>query len=127
MRKMVFGRKLSRSRKSRRALFRSLVLAIVKEGKIVTTKAKAKAVIPLVDKVITLGKKNTLSSKREILSDLGNDQKTTDRILNVLVPSFESRTSGFLRIIPLPLRRGDSAEVVRLEWTDIIKELPVVK
>ena len=126
MRKLVFGRHLSRSRKSRIALFRSLIRALTISGKIVTTKAKAKAIIPQVDKLITAAKKNSVSARRRVLSELGNDRKTTDLLFLKVVPAFSNRTSGFTRIILLPARQGDSAQMVRLEWSDVVetKEKP---
>ena len=126
MRKMVFGRHLSRSRKGRIALFRSLIRALTISGKIVTTRAKAKAIIPQIDKMITLAKKNSLSARRRVLASLGNDRGTTDLIFLKVVPAFSNRTSGFTRIVLLPDRSGDKAQMVRLEWSDVIemKEKP---
>lgn len=126
MRKMVFGRHLSRSRKGRIALFRSLIRALTISGKIVTTRAKAKAIIPQIDKIVTAAKKNSLSARRRVLASLGNDRGTTDLIFLKVVPAFSNRTSGFTRIILLPARSGDKAQMVRLEWSDVIetKEKP---
>ncbi|MEK7111859.1 MAG: 50S ribosomal protein L17 [Patescibacteria group bacterium] len=120
MRKKVFGRHLSRGRKSRRALFRSLIRALVASGKIVTTKAKAKAVIPQIDKLITLAKKKTVAARRKVLSELGNDRETADLIFSQVLPAFTKRNSGFTRIVLLPARAGDSAQLVRFEWSDQI-------
>jgi len=121
MRKMVFGKKLSRGKKGREALLRSLVRAIVISGKIVTTKAKAKAIIGQVDKIVTLAKKGTLDSRRRVLAFLGNDRDTAERLVNTLAPSFSQRNSGYTRIILLPSRKGDNAQMARLEWVDEIK------
>ncbi|MBI4153512.1 50S ribosomal protein L17 [Candidatus Woesebacteria bacterium] len=121
MRKMVFGRHLSRGRGSRIALFRSLIRALVASGKIVTTRAKAKAIIPLIDKLITTAKKNSLSGRRKVLSRLGNDRETTDLIFLKVLPSFSNRSSGFTRIVLLPSRPGDSAQMARLEWSETIE------
>ncbi len=118
MRKMVFGKKLSRGKKGREALLRSLVRAIVVSGKVVTTKAKAKAIIGQVDKIITLAKKGTLDSRRRVLAFLGNDRDTAERLVNILAPSFSNRNSGYTRIILLPSRKGDGAQMARLEWVD---------
>ena len=121
MRKMVFGKKLSRGKKGREALLRSLVRAIGISGKIVTTKAKAKAIIGQVDKIVTLAKKGTLDSRRRVLAFLGNDRDTAERLVNTLAPSFSQRNSGYTRIILLPSRKGDNAQMARLEWVDEIK------
>lgn len=120
MRKMVFGRKLSRGKKSREALIRSLITALVKSGKIVTTKAKAKAIQAQVDKFVTLVKKGTLASRRQAVAFLANDRKTVDFFVSKVVAQFGERKSGFTRLIRLPNRVGDMAEMARLEWTDEI-------
>lgn len=120
MRKMVFGKKLSRGKKGREALLRSLVRAIVVSGKVVTTKAKAKAIVGQVDKLLTLAKKKTLDSRRRVLAYLGNDRKTAERMVNVLGPSFSGRNSGYTRVVLLAPRKGDNAQMARLEWVDEI-------
>jgi len=125
MRNKVFGKKLSRSRKGRRALIRSLIKALIANGKITTTKAKVKAIQGQVDKLVTLGKKGTVSARRDVLAFLGNDRKTTDFFFMKQVPVFKDRTSGFTKIILLPRRRGDNAEMATLEWMD--KYVEVVK
>ncbi|MCX6705499.1 MAG: 50S ribosomal protein L17 [Candidatus Woesebacteria bacterium] len=123
MRKMVFGKKLSRGKKGREALLKSLVRAVVVSGKVVTTKAKAKAIIGQIDKIVTLAKKGTLDSRRRVLAFLGNDRDTAERLVNTLAPSFSSRNSGYTRIILLPSRKGDNAQMARLEWVDEVKEV----
>ena len=115
---MVFGKKLSRGRKSREALIRSLITALIKSGKIVTTKAKAKAIQGQVDKLVTLVKKGTLASRRQAVAFLGNDRKTINFMVSKVVSQFGDRKSGFTRLIHLPNRVGDMAEMSRLEWTD---------
>ncbi|KKR39404.1 MAG: 50S ribosomal protein L17 [Candidatus Woesebacteria bacterium GW2011_GWB1_40_101] len=128
MRKMVFGRKFSRGQKGRRALFRSLIRALVFYGKITTTKAKAKAIQGDVDKVISLAKEGSLSAQRRILSELANDRDSLEILFNKVAPAFKERTSGFTRIIMLPRRKGDNAEMVRIEWSqEIIDKKSKVK
>ena len=124
MKKRVFGRQLSRERDTRRALFRSLIRALVKHGKIKTTKAKAKAIQADIDKLVNLAKKDSISAKRRIFAILGNDKETTKKILKEVVPSFSDRSGGYTRIVPLPTRRGDAAQIVRFEW---VKEIEVKK
>ena len=119
---MVFGKKLSRGKKGREALLRSLVRAVVVSGKVITTKAKAKAIVGQIDKIVTLAKKGTLDSRRRVLAYLGNDRDTSKRLVNVLAPSFSERNSGYTRIILLPSRKGDNARMARLEWVDEVKE-----
>ena len=125
MRKKVFGRKLSRGRKARIALIRSLVKALIVSGKITTTKAKAKFIQGQAEKLVTLAKKGNLSARRNVLSFLGNDRKTTDFFFMKMVPVFKDRKSGFTRLTLLPRRRGDNAEMTTLEWVE--KYIEVVK
>ena|SRR5581483_5254842 len=115
MKKKVYGRKFSRNTNSRKAMFRSLVKALVESGKIETTKAKAKAVQPDVDKLFKLVAKDDLASRRLALSRLANDKGTLEKLM-ALKPMTEKRKSGFTRIVNLPNRKGDNAEVARLEF-----------
>jgi large subunit ribosomal protein L17 len=120
MNKKVFGRKLSRSRPAREALFTSLTRSLILNGKIETTKAKAKAVIGSAEKMVTLAKKGGVSAKRNVLADLDNSKEATEKLFSAIAKAFTSRNSGFIRIISLPRRHGDNAEMVRLEWTEKI-------
>lgn len=120
MKKMVFGRKLSRGRKAREALFKSLMEALVLRGAITTTKAKAKAIQGDVDRMITLSKKDSVSAKRKISAMLGNNRALALTVVEKISKAFAKRTSGFTRIILLPNRKGDNAEIARIEWTEKI-------
>lgn len=120
MKKRVFGRKLSRSKSARRALFRGLIRGLVSYGSIKTTKVKAKAVRGEIDKMVSLAKNGSLASRRRVYAKLGNDRKTTELLFSKVATAFSARKSGFTRIIPLPPRRGDSAEMARMEWTEEI-------
>lgn len=122
MRKQVFGRKFSRDRGSRQALFRSLIKAFIASGKIETTKARAKAITGEIDKIITSTKgKNIVSAKRKVLSFLANDGKTVEFLFKNVAPAFAERKSGFTKITYLPRRIGDGAEMARIEWVVEIK------
>jgi large subunit ribosomal protein L17 len=116
MKKKVFGRQLSRERDSRRALYRSLVRALTFNGKIVTTKAKAKAVQGEVEGLVTLAKDGSVAAKRKVYSVTGNDRSVADFIFKTIVPAFSEKRSGFTKITNLPRRKGDRAKIVRLEW-----------
>lgn len=120
MRKKVFGRKLGRERDTRRALFRSLIRAFVLYGKISTTKAKAKAVQPDIEKVVNLAKGTTISNLRQLHSVLGNDTGTV-KLLGNATKAFKDKKSGYTRIINLERRTGDNAEMVRLEWSEKVE------
>ncbi len=116
MKKRRFGKQLSRSRKSHRALRRSLVRAIVSHGAIKTTITKAKVVQPEVEKMASLAKEGSLSARRRVYARLGNDRKTTDKLFGDIAKVFSDTKSGFTRIVRLPQRRGDNAQMARLEW-----------
>src|SRR3989344_3772264 len=116
MRHKIYGKKLGRSKDERETLFRNLVSELVAHGRIKTTLAKAKAIKPRIDKIITKGKKGTLSGTREIFGVLPKEVALT--FFNLVIPRFASRTSGFSRIIHLGKRSGDNSEMVILEWTD---------
>lgn len=119
MRKKVFGRKFSRNRKSRKALFRSLMRSLLEHGKIVTTEKKAKAIQKDIDKLVKLAKINSLASVRKINSILGNDREALTNLKLKVGSSFKNRTSGFTKTVILPKRRGDSARMMRLEWSEL--------
>jgi len=122
MNKQVFGTKLSRERSSRELLFVSLIESLILHGKIKTTKAKAKAIIGLIDRLVVLAKKNTLASKRQILKRLKNNKEVSTMLWTDISKTFTNRSSGFTRIIPLVARKGDLAKMVRLEWVESIKK-----
>lgn len=122
MRKRVYGRKLSRDTNERKALFRSLAVGIFTHGKIDTTEAKAKAVRPWIEKLITRSKENTLHSRRTLLSELPNPT-LVEKMLTAVGPTFASRPGGYTRIIRIGPRLGDNAPVVRLEFVEDIKEV----
>ena len=121
MKKRVLGRKFSRGQGARRALFRSLIRALVFHGSIETTKAKAKTIQREVGRVINMAKVGGVSAQRRVYAKLGNDNKTTKALFEKIAPVFDGRTGGYTRIIALPRRRGDAAEMARLEWVEEIK------
>jgi large subunit ribosomal protein L17 len=120
MRKMVFGRKLSRGKKSREALFRSLTRAVILDGKIITTMAKAKSIKGQIDKLATLAKEGTLATRRRALAFLANDREATDKLFGPIAKAVFQRNGGFTRIVALPSRKGDAAKMARIEWVDEI-------
>ena len=112
---MAKYRKLGRTSSQRKALIRSQVTALLHNGRIITTEARAKEVRKFVDKMITYGKKGTLVSRRKALAFLHNDNEVVSKVFNELAPRYESRNGGYTRIIKLKERRGDDALEVRLE------------
>lgn len=122
MRKKVFGRKLSRGRGARKALFRSLVRSLLLNNSIKTTKIKAKSIQGSVDKLITTSRKGDVAAKRSVMATLGNDKEAFNKLFSSIIPSVGKRTSGFTRIVTLPKRKGDGAEVAILEFVDKIEK-----
>ena len=114
MRHRVAGRKLGRSTSHRRALYRNLVTDLLGYEKIVTTEAKAKEVRGLAEKMITLGKKGGLHSRRQALSYI-IDKAVVDKVFDELAGRYAERPGGYTRIIKLGPRLGDGAPTVKLE------------
>jgi len=117
MRHRVFGKRLSRDRSHRKALFKNLIKSLIVNGEIKTTESKAKAVRRLVEKIITKGKKGTLHARRLIEAFL-QDKKVVNKIVDEVSPLFKDRPGGYTRIIRLGKRRGDDAMMVKLELVD---------
>lgn len=121
MKKRVYGRRLGRERNSRKGLFRSLVRSLVEHGSIKTTKAKAKAVQPFIDRLVKTAKDKRDPSRRRVFSLLGNDKQSANGIFEMVDKLFKGRDSGFTRTIPLGKRKGDGAEMVTLEFVERIE------
>ena len=114
MRHNINGRSLSRDSGHRKALYRNLVTALLKNEKIITTEAKAKEVRPMAEKMITLGKKSGLSSYRMAMAFI-TDKTVTEKVFSELGPRYKERPGGYTRITKLEPRLGDNAPMVQLE------------
>lgn len=123
MRHKVFGNQLGRNTKQAKALYRGLTRELILRGRIETTLAKAKAIIPMVDHIITLAKKNSVSARREIVKTMGNDN-LLDKLFNEVAPAFASRNSGFTRIIRLRDRFSDTTEMAVMELVEMVAVEP---
>ncbi len=113
MKKKVVGRKLSRSSKGRRALFRSLFLSLVKEGKIKTTLAKAKSLASWANKVFGMALDDNLAARRRVLSKVLNKRWVMEEVFRLV--KLSGRRSGFIRIVRLSSRKGDNAPMAQVE------------
>src|SRR5262249_5529823 len=109
MRHRIATKKLGRNTSHRRALLRNLVTSLMIEERIETTPAKAKAMRPHVEKMITLGKKGDVAARRLALGFLMT-RESVDRLFNTIAPRFGDRNGGYLRIIHKGRRSGDGAE-----------------
>jgi large subunit ribosomal protein L17 len=107
--------KLSRSSSHRRALLRNLCKELIDHERIRTTEAKAKAVKPEVEKLITLGKRGDLHARRQALSALGQDKFVVYKLFEEVAPRYVDRPGGYTRILKLGPRRSDATEMVYLE------------
>jgi large subunit ribosomal protein L17 len=111
------GFKLGRNPSSRKALLRNLTGSLIEKNRIHTTIAKSKAVKPVVEKMVTLGKSGTLASKRRALAYLYK-RKTVHVLFDEVAPRFMDRQGGYTRIIRDGFRKGDGAEMAYLEFVD---------
>ena len=107
--------KLSRDTAHRRALLRNLCREMIQHERIKTSQAKAKAVKPKVEKLITLGKRGDLHARRQALSELGQDRFLVHKLFEEVAPRYVDRPGGYTRIVKLGPRRSDSTEMVFLE------------
>lgn len=120
-----FGRKLGRNVDERRRLFMVLARQLITLGRIKTTLAKAKAIQPMVDKLITKAKSGSNSSVRQMRKVLASEP-TVSALTEMSKNRFAGRTSGYTRIIKLGKRYGDAAEEVVLEFVDAAPETAAV-
>jgi large subunit ribosomal protein L17 len=114
MRHKVAGFKLKRDPSARRALLRGLVTSVIEQERVITTVPKAKAVRPLVDKMITLAKRDTLHARRQAAAFLMTPA-SVQKLFEKLGTRFGQRAGGYSRIIRLGFRKGDGAEQAMLE------------
>ena len=107
--------KLSRSPSHRKALLANLCVEVIDHERIKTTEAKAKAVKPEIEQLITLAKRGDLHARRQALAALGQDKFTVHKLFEEVAPRYAARPGGYTRILKLGPRRSDSTEMVFLE------------
>ena len=117
MKHNIKHRKLNRTSSHRKALLMNLSNALIKHEQITTTLPKAKELRPFIEKVVTLGKKGDLSSRRKTMSIL-QDEKMTRKIFDTLADRYSDRKGGYTRIIKLGNRFGDNAPTAVIEFVD---------
>jgi large subunit ribosomal protein L17 len=113
--------KLQRDKAHRESLMRNLASSLIEHRQITTTLAKAKALRPFAESLVTLGKKNTLHSRRRAITLLGSNQlaqRSTKVLFEEIAPASAERPGGYCRIIKLGQRRSDSAPMALIEWVD---------
>ena len=110
-------RKLGRTSDHRKAMLRAMVTFLLENGRIETTVTRAKEVRSMAEKMITLGKTNTLHSRRQALEFITKEDVVT-KLFSEIAPKYAERNGGYSRILKLGPRRGDSAEMAILELVD---------
>ena len=121
MRHRRAGRKLGRDSAHRKALYSNLAGALIEHGRIKTTEAKAKAVKPIAEQMITLGRRGDLHARRQALSHL-RSQEVVYKLFSDVGPRFADRPGGYSRIVKLGPRPGDAAQMVYLELVDYVPD-----
>ena len=111
---MAGTRKLGRTSDHRRAMMRAMVTYLFENGKIETTVTRAKEVRAVAEKMITLGKTNTLHSKRQVYGYITKEE-VAKKVFDEIAPKYENRNGGYTRIVKIGLRKGDAAMEVLLE------------
>jgi len=117
MRHKLGYRKLNRTSEHRKALFKNMLNSLIKYEQITTTLPKAKELKPKIDKVITLGKKNNLSSKKNLFTQL-QSKTSVDKLIKVLSQRYGKRNGGYSRVIRAGYRYGDDAPLAVIELVD---------
>ncbi len=117
MRHRHSGRKLNRTSAHRTAMLRNMAAALIKHEQIITTLAKAKEVSPYVEKLVTLGKRGTLHSRRLAHARLRDDAMLV-KLFETLAPRYEDRAGGYTRVLKAGFRYGDSAPMAVVELVD---------
>ena len=110
-------KKLNRTSEHRKALIKNMLNSLIKYEQITTTLPKAKVLKPQADKIITLGKKNTLQNTKTLISKL-QDTKSADKVKKTLSKRYEKRKGGYTRIIKAGFRYGDNAPMAIIEFVD---------
>jgi large subunit ribosomal protein L17 len=111
------GRRFSRSVSHRKAMFANLAAALIRHEQIVTTLPKAKDLRPIVEKLVTLGKRGDLHARRQVIAQIGNEG-VVKRLFETIAPRYATRNGGYLRIMKAGFRKGDNAAMAVIEFVD---------
>ncbi len=117
LRHKISGKQFGRASGPRRAMFRIMVTDLLRHGQIKTTIAKAKAIRPLTEKMVSLGKSGTLHDRRQAAAFI-TDKSVLKAVFDDIAPRFEERNGGYTRITRLGVRAGDAAEMALIELID---------
>lgn len=111
------GRKLNRTASHRKAMFANMATSLIEHEQIVTTLPKAKEIRPIVEKLVTLGKRGGLHARRQAISAI-RDVKQVAKLFDTLAPRYATRNGGYLRIMKAGFRAGDNAPLAVVEFVD---------
>jgi large subunit ribosomal protein L17 len=111
------GRKLNRTSSHRKAMFANMAASLIEHEQIVTTLPKAKELRPIVEKLVTLGKRGDLHARRQAISAI-RDENLVRRLFDTVAPRYASRNGGYLRIMKAGFRHGDNAPMAVIEFVD---------
>jgi len=126
MRHMNQGRKLNRTSAHRKALFRNLVLALLKHERIKTTDAKAKELRHFADRMVTLGKRGDLAARR-LAFNFMQSRDAVKKLFDEIAPRFKERNGGYTRVVKFGFRRGDAASLSIIEFTGVSEKAEAKK
>lgn len=111
------GRKLNRTKEHRKAMFMNLAQALIKHEQITTTLPKAKDLRPIIEKMVTTARKDTLANRRKLLSEL-QDKAMVEKLMTTLADRYKERPGGYTRIMKAGFRYGDMAPLAIIEFVD---------
>lgn len=117
MRHGFAGRRFNRSSEHRKAMFANMAVALIKHEQIVTTLPKAKDLRPVVEKLVTLGKRGDLHARRQAVAQI-KDQAIVKKLFDVLGPRYKTRNGGYTRVLKAGFRYGDNAPLAVIEFVD---------
>lgn len=117
MRHAKAGRKLNRTSSHRKAMFANMSASLIEHEQIITTLPKAKELRPIVEKLVTLGKRGNLHARRQAISAI-RDEAQAKKLFDVLAPRYADRRGGYLRIMKAGFRHGDNAPMAVIEFVD---------
>ena len=117
MRHRIAGRKLNRTASHRKAMFANMAVSLITHEQIVTTLPKAKEIRPIVEKLVTLGKRGDLHARRQAISQM-KDEAQVAKLFGVIGPRYKDRQGGYIRILKAGYRYGDNAAVAVIELVD---------
>lgn len=117
MRHRKSGRKLNRTSSHRKAMFANMAASLIEHEQIVTTLPKAKELRPIVEKLVTLGKRGDLHARRQVIAQI-QDEAQTRKLFAAIAPRYADRNGGYTRIMKAGFRHGDSAPMAVIEFVD---------